>query len=204
MSDDTRIYVAVLADYNNGEMHGAWIDCDGKSAEDIQDEVNVLLRTSKHPNVMVDCPDCDIQHPSDLDNLECDTCNGTTKVSSAEEWAIHDHEGFYGLVGESTSFADVAKAAELIAEHGEAYALYTGHCGVDLPDPDDFRDHYSGEWESVEKYAEDYIDNSGMLDSMPENLRNYFDCAAFARDMVLGGDIYKIEMSNGNVAIFSN
>jgi len=33
-----------------------------------------------------------------------------------------------------------------------------------------------------------------MLDQMPENLRNYFDTEAFARDMVLGGDITPVEI----------
>jgi len=31
-----------------------------------------------------------------------------------------------------------------------------------------------------------------MLDQMPENLRTYFDTEAFARDMVLGGDITQV------------
>lgn len=32
---DYRIYVASLADYNDGILHGAWIDCDGLGADDI-------------------------------------------------------------------------------------------------------------------------------------------------------------------------
>ena len=56
-----RIYVACLAAYNNGELHGAWIDAD-QDADAIREEIAVILTTSPEPN--------------------------------AEEWAIHDYEGF--------------------------------------------------------------------------------------------------------------
>ena len=44
------------------------------------------------------------------------------------------------------------------------------------------------------EYAEQYIDDTDMLDGLPENLRYYFDTEAFARDMVLGGDITDVEI----------
>ena len=44
------------------------------------------------------------------------------------------------------------------------------------------------------EYAEELIESTGMLDQMPENLRTYFDTEAFARDMMLGGDISQVEI----------
>ncbi len=44
------------------------------------------------------------------------------------------------------------------------------------------------------EYAESYLDDTGLLDQIPENLRYYFDTDAFARDMLLGGDIAEIEI----------
>ena len=44
------------------------------------------------------------------------------------------------------------------------------------------------------EYAEEYINDTGMLDEIPENLRYYFDTEAFARDMVLGGDVTEVEI----------
>ena len=41
---ETRIYVADLAEYNNGNLHGVWIDCEGKDAEDLQSEVSAMLK----------------------------------------------------------------------------------------------------------------------------------------------------------------
>jgi antirestriction protein len=56
---------------------------------------------------------------------------------------------------------------------------------------------YSVRQGTAQEYAEEYVDSIGILDSMPENLRYYLDTEAFARDMVLNGDIYEFEF-NGN------
>jgi len=47
---------------------------------------------------------------------------------------------------------------------------------------------YQGEFRSMQEFAEQLVDDTGMLDQVPENLRYYFDYAAFARDLELGGD----------------
>lgn len=40
-----RIYVVCLAAYNNGYLHGAWIDAD-QDADDIRDEISAMLARS--------------------------------------------------------------------------------------------------------------------------------------------------------------
>ena len=45
MSEEIRIYVACLAAYNNGYLHGKWIDAT-QELDDIQDEVNAMLEAS--------------------------------------------------------------------------------------------------------------------------------------------------------------
>lgn len=47
-----RIYVACLASYNNGVLHGRWIDASADVA-DMWPEINAILRESKFPNVTV-------------------------------------------------------------------------------------------------------------------------------------------------------
>ena len=49
---------------------------------------------------------------------------------------------------------------------------------------------------TAQEYAEYYIDDTGLLDTMPENLRYYFDAEAFARDMVMSGDITEVEINS--------
>lgn len=45
---------------------------------------------------------------------------------------------------------------------------------------------------TAEEYAEDFIEEIGALNQLPENLRYYFDTKAFARDLLLNGDITEL------------
>jgi antirestriction protein len=56
-----RIYIASLSDYNNGKLHGTWVD-PTRSLQEISKAVTRMLSSS--------------------------TCQ------PAEDWAIHDYEGF--------------------------------------------------------------------------------------------------------------
>ena len=57
---------------------------------------------------------------------------------------------------------------------------------------------------TLKDYAEQYIDDTGALDNMPENLRYYFDYEAFARDLRLGGDMYELEFKGKTYAVDNN
>ena len=46
----------------------------------------------------------------------------------------------------------------------------------------------------AESYVRDFVEDCGLLDGLPENLQPYFDTAAFARDMLLGGDIEEVDI----------
>ena len=47
-SAEPRIYVACLAAYNSGRLHGAWINADQKPAS-LQSEVSAMLKASTLP-----------------------------------------------------------------------------------------------------------------------------------------------------------
>ncbi len=113
----------------------------------------------------------------------------------AEEWAIHDYEGWNGLkLGEWESLDRVSKIAKGIRVHGLAYARWAELVGND-EDLDQFEDHYLGRWGSRTEYAADILEDLGLLEYVdklvPENLRPYVsvDAEAFGRDLELGGDI---------------
>ncbi|MFC3052293.1 antirestriction protein ArdA [Kordiimonas pumila] len=55
---------------------------------------------------------------------------------------------------------------------------------------------------SALEYTEQYIEDTGMLDEMPENLRYYFDTGAFARDLVISGDISEVEIGGTNYIVW--
>ena len=84
--NNPRIYVACLAAYNNGYLHGAWIDAD-QGADEIRDEIAAMLARSP--------------------------------IKGAEEYAIHDYEGFEGVsIKEYAGIDTVARMGAFIAEHG--------------------------------------------------------------------------------------
>lgn len=55
---------------------------------------------------------------------------------------------------------------------------------------------FIGNYNSVEEYAEQYIEDYGLLNDMPDNLKCYFDMEKFAKDMVLSGDVWISESGN--------
>ena len=195
-ADTPRIYVACLASYNSGTLHGRWIDAD-QGVDHIWEEVRAMLRESRYPNVRVDCPGCD--------GAGCENCGDVGTVPSAEEWAIHDYEYFGGMtIDESESFDDVAEVARLIEEHGPAYAAYADHQGgVDYAFESDFEDHYQGEWDTEEAYAENFIDDCYDLENMMGNLCSYFDYERFARDLFIN-DCYSVDNPKGGVFVFDS
>jgi len=84
---EIRIYVACLASYNNGVLHGEWIDA-AQGVDGIWKEVSQML----------------LKSPAEY----------------AEEWAIHDYDGFEGIhLSEYASFETVAEYAAFIEEHGK-------------------------------------------------------------------------------------
>jgi antirestriction protein len=127
----------------------------------------------------------------------------------AEEWAIHDFEGFNGLhLGEWEDLAHVSKIAKGIKEHGIAYAHWATLVSSD-EELDTFEENYLGRWEDVTEYAEDIFEDLGLYEEVekcvPDNLRPYvtLDAKGFGRDLQLGGDISVIDVAGG-VYIFSN
>lgn len=56
---------------------------------------------------------------------------------------------------------------------------------------------------SVLDYAYELVDDLGMLNDMPENLRHYFDYESFARDLEISGDVDVFEY-NGTQYVVTN
>jgi antirestriction protein len=168
MTDTPRIYVACLASYNAGILHGEWIDA--MDADEIREAIQEMLKRSPSPG--------------------------------AEEWAIHDYEGFAPLrLSEFEDIDRVAELASLIDEHGAAFAAYADHVGVDHAAEDSFLEAYCGEWESEQAYAENLFDELYAHD-VPEHIAPYIDYEAFARDLFMS-DCFSVESDSG-VYVFHN
>ena len=63
-------------------------------------------------------------------------------------------------------------------------------------------DAYLGSAWTGEEWAEEWADAIGLLSGIPEDLRNYFDYAAWYRDGCLSGDIYPLTTPDGMVHVF--
>ena len=227
-SDGPRVWVGCLAAYNAGNLHGEWVDVT-EYTDELWAAINKVLRTSPEPNIMRQDWECNAcghtflyQHDP-ARGLWPGVCASDVCISgdirpkgkpypSAEEHFFADNEGFEGFeVGEYESVETVCAVAELIESSeydGEAVLAFMSHHG-DYYDVEGakakFDDGvYLGEWDSLEAYAEDYAEQTSMLDSMPENLRTYFDMEAFARDMELGGDVFTLDTPRHTVWIFDN
>ncbi len=109
----------------------------------------------------------------------------------AEEYAIHDHEGFGPLnIDEYLPLRAVARLAIGIAQHGAAFAAWAhGLDSVHLTDDylDRFEEFYVGTFDSMLEFAQEQLDSWGIdfEEIGPEPLRPYirFDLTAYARDL---------------------
>ncbi len=164
--DPIRIYVACLAAYNNGHLHGRWIEVSDEST--ILQAVQAMLLSSP--------------------------------IEAAEEWVIHDYEGFEGAeVGEYYSFANVVELADYIREHGALGAQVLNYYGGNIEDARTRFEDYAGEYDSLADYAEELTEQSG--ETIPERLAPYIDYKAMAHDYEQSGDFLTFEVS-GSVHIF--
>lgn len=68
---------------------------------------------------------------------------------------------------------------------------------------EDAEDRYMGEADSARAWAEEYIEDSGMLAEMPDSLRYYFDADAWMADACLEGSLTVVDVGAA-VAVFHN
>ncbi|WP_444994744.1 antirestriction protein ArdA [Aliikangiella sp. IMCC44359] len=167
---DIRIYVACLAAYNAGHLHGVWIDACGE-LEAIQEQVKQMLSSSP--------------------------------VEDAEEYAIHDYEGYGAYrLSEYDGLDTAHEVACFIEEHGSLGAEILNYTDGDFDDAKRLiEDNYHGCFESLADYAQDYTESTG---SVPQHLEFYIDYEKMGRDFELSGDIFTIETAHNEVHIFSS
>lgn len=104
----------------------------------------------------------------------------------------------------NTEHAEIQAVAMLNDLDPVSFAAYLRSEGYTVLEDaaQEYECRYAGTWESLEAWAEEHADDTGMLESIPQDLRYYFDFAAWARDQELNGYIWSIELPNGSVAVF--
>jgi antirestriction protein len=170
-----RIYVASLSDYNDGRLHGRWIDAN-QDIEDVWAEINEMLAESP------------INHDPKL-----------AWALPVEEWAIHDHECFLGInIGEYASIESVVALANALVESNEPEALAAWIQYQDDWDAaiESFDDHYRGDWQSLGDYAQEFAADTAASHEMAkwiEEWSPYIDWKYWARSNL---DMIEIEIDS--------
>lgn len=168
-----RVYITNLGKYNEGELVGKWLDL---PCDDIETEL-ASIGVSDEPDE-----------------------NGRYY----EEYFITDYENDYDYeVGEYDSLEELNERAEEL-ENLEDYekevlsAIIVNGDGIseamEKISDRDYRIYYN--CTDMTDVAYQYIEETGMLNSVPENIANYFDYEAFGRD--LGIERTFIFTDNGN------
>lgn len=167
-----RIYVACLASYNSGVLHGRWIEATA-DADDMMEEVRTMLAESP----VADAEEWAIHDTEGLPD------------SIGEFSGLEPVAAFVELV-EDYSYLDEGELAEIVADFGSVEAardaLEDGFCGI----YDSFRDY-------ADEHADEMIACHDQQDSI---IARYFDYEAFARDLAM--DMHTIDLKSGRVAIF--
>lgn len=171
------IYVASLADYNNGRLHGKWIDA-ARDPDDIYADINAILASSREP-------DAEEWAFHDYEQF------GTWKV------------GEYETVEQISRVAKgIAEHGYAYAARADVIDGYDANA-----DTASFHESYLGHYESITAYVEQMADDLGYeekLDTLPEHQRSFvhIDYAAIARDMEASGDVATVPDPQGGLWIF--
>lgn len=123
----------------------------------------------------------------------------------AEEWAIHDYDGFPNM-GEYPDLKAVAELADLIetAEHdhgikADDFRAIADNWHGNADDIGEALDRFCGIFDSFRDYADEAADEMLACYTLPDTVRNYFDYEAWARDLAL--EMTVIDCPSG-VAVF--
>ena len=175
-----RIWVASLSDYNNGQLYGAWIDA-AREPQEIQADIQTMLADSPW----------------------------TARTGEpAEEWGIFDFDNFGACrIDQHENLDWISAVARGITEHGLAFAAW-----ADVMEDREllagFEDAYIGEYDSLEAYVEELVDEPGYTrildDKLPAHIRRYVEIniAGLAQEMWLSGEVMMYHRHGGRVWLF--
>ena len=148
------VYVGTYHKYNCGSIFGKWLDITAfADYDEFLAVCRFLHRDEADPEFMA----------QDYENFQ-------------EEWYT---EGFMSR----EEFDKIQEFAELDEDEREAFEAFLDlKCDSDLS-VDDFREAYCGEWDSEEEFARNIVEECGMLDNVPESLKDYFDFERYADEL---------------------
>ncbi len=123
-----------------------------------------------------------------------------------KEWAIHSYDNFLGLkLDELESIEHVAILAQLVEEHGEAFAIWYASDPDSKKEMDagelasEFVGAYQGVWADMADYAEEIYGKE-----VRQPFRDYIDWESIGRDINIGGDVWTGYAFDGRTYVYRN
>jgi antirestriction protein len=178
MADTPRVWIACLAAYNEGHLHGEWVD-----ATDV-DEMNEagarIIKTS--PALL----------PEELAIHDYDGFGNLP--STLGEYPSFETVARIGALIEEHGDAFIAYLDAIEVDVNDE----------DQVSENAFWEHWRGEWDSEKAYAYDYVENCGWggVAQVPDELENYLDWDAIVRDLFQHGTYVSRQAPNFNVFVF--
>jgi antirestriction protein len=174
-----RIWVGSLADYNNGQLHGVWLDAT-LDPDELHHAIQFMLRNGYTPGA----EEWGIFDYDEFGGYEVHEYANLKTVSRIAQ-CVAEHGPAY------------AAWVELVGDESE-----------ELLTDEAFRDHFEGEY-ALEDYVEYILDETGFtaeldraLQGLPEDLRHYVqvDIEGIAEEW--GQGLHVVETDGGKVWVF--
>ncbi|KJF16978.1 antirestriction protein ArdA [Acidithrix ferrooxidans] len=176
LEDQPRIYVASLSDYNDGYLHGTWINA-SQEPEDIHSAIQDMLTRSPTPGA----EEYAIHDYENFGPLKLGEYESIKTVSLLAQ----------GITEHGVAYAHWAALVE--DSSPEALGRFE----------DAYRGHFDSLVDYAGQLFDDFGYNDLIETIVPEHLRSYIrvDIEAFARDLELSGSISTSE-GDGGVYVF--
>jgi len=159
---EIKVFVTNLALYNEGELVGEWLTLPA-TEEEIEGCLERIGIDDEHEEYFL--TDWESETPGLCDGLNVGEYSHLESLSEALE-DIPDDLDEDALAAALEEFGTWEEALEAVSE-GNYYVFY--------------------DCETMTDVAEQYCEEIGILSSIPEHLRYYFDFAAYGRDMEIEG-----------------
>lgn len=159
--DSPQIYVACLSAYNNGFLHGAWIDA-SEGIEHVRECIKEILSSSP---VAEECEEWAIHDFQCFGNYKVDEYHGLEELCEVAQF-MKEFDRF-----------PLDVVSYLIDDFGIEGAK------------EKMEDDFIGEFDSASDLAYHYVEETCLLDGVHKSIAMYFDYEAFGRDLDLNGDV---------------
>ncbi len=174
-NDSPKIYVACLAAYNAGKLHGEWISADQETHE-IYADIKAMLEKSPEPHA----EEWAVHDYEGFGSISLSEWPDIKRVSTLAKLIVAHGEAF-----------------------SLWYQNQDGGNFENSELEDMFLEQWQGAFESETDFARNLLEELGQLTEIPDWAQCYFDYESYARDLSVSGD-YSFTRHNCQTYVYRN